>query len=62
METLSTAIDREAEKTRTTKATWNLVQRFWASRDEWPQELLIRTRERVRTLENRMASEHGWGR
>lgn len=62
MNKLLTEIAQEAEKPRTTRRTWNLLKRFWASSEEIPDALLHWTMDRVEALEARMQREHGWAR
>ena len=51
-------IEKAAAKETTTKATYNLVRKFWAIETDVPTETILK----VQDLEARMEAEHGWTR
>lgn len=55
---LASRIEKEINKSKTDKATWNAVEKFWQYRGEAQQGLF----DRVALLEARMEREHGWKR
>jgi hypothetical protein len=61
MAKLYSKIEKELSKAKTDRKTWEVVQSFWASEQDWGG-LLPLALDRVELLEARMLAEHGWKR
>lgn len=51
-------LEAHAAKNKTTRATYNLVRKFWTITTGVPVEAILM----VQNLESRMKAEHGWTR
>lgn len=55
---LASMIEKEINKDKTDRQTWNVVEKFWKYEGEVQQSLF----DRVAQLESSMERQHGWRR